>query len=145
LAEELELVRNYLQIQKIRNPELFSYHIEMEQRLSNYKCLKMLIQPIVENTVLHGFSRMQEKGFISLAVSEVQNTIIIRVSDNGCGIEKEQLKGIFSGSDPSLSHHFGLKNIQDRIQLRYGSEYGVKISSLYGEGTEVSITFPKVM
>ncbi|MFA7129710.1 MAG: histidine kinase [Sphaerochaeta sp.] len=145
LAEELELVRNYLQIQRIRNPELFSYHIDMEQRLSHYKCLKMLIQPTVENTVLHGFSRMQKKGFISLTVSEVQNKIVIKVSDNGCGIEEEQLQGIFSGTDPSPSHHFGLKNIQDRIQLRYGNEYGVTITSRHEEGTEVSISFPKVM
>jgi sensor histidine kinase YesM len=117
----------------------------MEQRLSHYKCLKMLIQPIVENTVLHGFSRMQGKGSICLAVSEIQNSIIIRVSDNGCGIEEEQMQTIFNGTDRSLSHHFGLKNIQDRIQLRYGNEYGVTISSRQGEGTEVSVTFPKVM
>lgn len=145
VKEELELVKNYLQIQSIRNPQLFSYRIVMEERLAHYTCLKMLIQPIVENTVLHGFSRMKEKGMITLTVSDTQDTIGITIVDNGCGMEEEQLQGIFNASGSSLFHHFGLKNIRDRIQLRYGSEYGVTVSSRREEGTTVSVTFPKVM
>lgn len=145
LREELELIRAYLEIQLIRIPDLFSYEITVDEEILDFKILKMILQPIVENSVIHGFAGYKNGGHI-LIEGTLQNQIVyIRISDNGKGIPKNMFSSIFTPVPTAVPKHFGLKNIQERIQLKYGERYGISIHSENGQGTEIEIRFPKTL
>ena len=155
LAEELKIVESYLYIQKVRfGPRLeVEYHIEEEAR--SVYIFKMLLQPIIENAVIHGIEPKLNVGHILIRVSLVGNSLEITVRDDGVGIEQESLDKIQKslaeeernknrpfGEIPPRSRTIGLINVNSRIRLAYGDQYGVKIASRVGEGTKVTIVLP---
>ena len=145
IHEEIDLIRNFLEIHLIKSPDLFTYNIEIDPLVLDFKILKMLLQPIVENSVVHGFSgyttggRLYVKGF-----SESDNIFII-ISDNGKGIPENILNSLFLPTSPSFPKHFGLKNIKERLQLKFGDNFHFEVSSVENKKTEVTIRFPKVL
>lgn len=145
IKEEVWLIKDYLEIQLIKSPHLFTYGIETDPELEDSKILKMLLQPLVENCVIHGFSGFAIKGHIDIRIASNKNDVKITVSDNGRGMSTSMLAQVFTTSSTAVPMHFGLKNVQDRIVLKFGSDYGLSIQSKENEGTAITVCFPKLI
>lgn len=150
LSHELELVTSYLELQKFRFEDRFNYKINVYCPIDNQKVLPFITQPIVENAFRHGIEEMGNKrsgGYISVTVMQEEDFLIIRVADNGVGIEEQILEDIKSKLAASFgeapSEHIGIINVHQRIQLIYGTAYGISISSEKDKGTIVTIRLPR--
>ena len=146
LESEVELVKSYLEIQKMRFGEKINYTIEVLSDISNYHILPLILQPIVENAFVHGLENKQGSGNIDITVKAEDNLLIILVKDDGLGIPKDKLEYLnkclddFSGNGKKS---IGISNVNQRIKLYYGEDYGIKVLSKLDEGTEVSVILPK--
>ena len=144
LKDEIEHVRNYLLIQKIRFGEHFSYYINVDQDLYQYSCLKLILQPLVENAIEHGLNDDENDGRIDINVYQAEKNIIFEVKDNGYGISEERLKTIYqSFKDDSIHEGVGLKNVYQRVKIYYGDSADLIINSIIDEGTIIRIIIPK--
>lgn len=158
VERELEHVKLYVHLQNIRYNNRFSLKIDLDDEdLLEYKTLKLILQPIIENVILHGFPEEQEECIIHIGVYESHKMLIYEVEDNGVGISKEELAHIresFSEQNyieydeqnakarQNKGRGIGLKNVHQRIQLYYGMQFGLEIKSIEGEGTEVIVKIP---
>lgn len=146
LASELELIKNYLEIQAMRFEGLVEYELNIEDNINvnEYKILPLLIQPIVENAFIHGLEEKKEKGWIKLSIFNSDECLVIEVSDNGIGIEKEKLIKINSDLDLMYDDNksIGMKNVNQRIKMYYGNQYGLKIMSELQIITVVTFKLP---
>ncbi|WP_164908514.1 cache domain-containing sensor histidine kinase [Halobacillus litoralis] len=142
IKEELEIVRNYITIQKYRYEHRLNFSLDISEVYEDSLIPKLSIQPIVENAIQHGLEEMIDECRIHLKISEVNDGLEIVVSDNGPGIEEDQLGGIYRGEIRSKSSGIGLNNINERIKMMFGDEYGLTIDSEVGVGTRVSIQLP---
>lgn len=144
LSEELKFIDMYLQIQKLRFGDQIDYEIKNETD-RDYKIIPLIIQPIVENSFIHGIEPKLGKGLISITVKDRNGDLAITVKDNGIGMEKEQLDKIrkLLVADEETTH-LGINNVHQRIRFFYGEGYGLEIESLEGEGTLVHIRVPKI-
>lgn len=142
VRDELEHVRNYLMIQHMRFKNRFTYEIEADEDVMELASVKLILQPLVENAVYHGMEFMDGDGEIRIRVYRDGEDLYMKVSDNGLGMTKEQVKGMFtdkphvkSGSGSGI----GVRNVNERIRLYFGQEYGLSIESELDEGTVVTI------
>ncbi len=144
LKEELSHVESYLDIQSMRYKDRFRFTIDLPSELENVPTIKLIIQPIVENSIYHGIKYLQEEGLITIKARDIGNgRIAITIRDNGVGMKKEVLDSILSEDNPhSQGNGIGLRNIDERIRLTYGSSFGLTIESEPDEGTAVTITIP---
>ncbi|WP_130807557.1 LytS/YhcK type 5TM receptor domain-containing protein [Senegalia massiliensis] len=140
LSTELEHVKSYLEIEQARFGDKLDIKFNIEKNLE-VKLPPLLIQPIVENSIKHGIMNKLEGGEIIISAFSKDDMTHITVEDNGEGIEDKKIKDILSGNINNKS--IGLLNVHKRIQLIYGSEYGLNIKSNKDMGTEVSILLPK--
>ena len=111
----------------------------------DYQILPLLLQPIVENAVVHGLEAVQSDGRAQLHISIKNDVLWITIRDNGCGIDPETLAQIqydISHHNPEDARSIGLYNINQRIKLRYGDEFGMQIDSIQGAGTTVTLSIP---
>jgi two-component system sensor histidine kinase YesM len=136
LEDELALVKSYIQIQKIRFDKCFEYNCILPEKLSKIKVPKLIIQPIVENAVIHGLLEMEE-GIISVKCSEKDNILFIEIIDNGRGISDEVLKDLCSDENNKLKNHIGFSNVNKIIRLSYGNQYGINVEKIKEGGTRV--------
>ena len=145
LQRDLAYTKNYLDIQKYRFGENFDYEIKAEEGLENYYVPKLIIQPVIENAIKHGYTQV-EKMIIYIRVKTVKEKLIISVYNNGKEIEKEILDEIReklkNKKAEEFKNHIGLYNIFRRIQLMYGEKYGLRILSRKNRGTSVRISLP---
>lgn len=143
VSDEIDHAASYLTIQKRRYKDKFDFHIEAQPEALGQKTLKLILQPIIENAIYHGINQIQEKGYIKISVNIEEGNIIYRVTDNGYGIKPEVLKTILD-REPMSAHSggVGLKNINERIKLCYGTGYGLEIESELDVGTTVIIRIP---
>lgn len=143
LSDEVEHAISYLTIQKMRYKNKFKYTIDLPDNLKEYQTLKLLLQPIIENAIYHGINNIPDEGLIDISVYREDNSIVYKVQDNGYGIEEKKLKNIFSNESKSKhSSGVGLKNVNERVILYYGDEYGITIESEPEVGTTVFIKIP---
>ncbi len=142
--EEVNLLKAYLDIQKFRYRNRFNYKLNYSREIENYKLLPFLIQPIIENSVVHGLKSVEEGGDISLKAEKVSGILRIIIEDNGCGMDEEQLQHVIDLNDVEDcdGQHIGIKNVHQRIKLFYGEDYGMSINSTFGKGTRVEIALP---
>ena len=146
LREASELFENYLSIQEIRFPGKFDYQINIPEELMTYMVPKFLLQPFVENSISHGLERSAGKGTLYIEGKEKNGILHFLVEDNGKGIPEEKLKDIQKVLEENTSsEYFAVSNISSLIKLKYGSEYGVTITSKYEEWTKVQIVMPANM
>ncbi len=145
IREELSLVRDYLEIQLIKAPNLFIYTIDISDDILNLKIMKMLLQPIVENAVMHGFTGYKDRRSLHIEGELAGSAVLITITDDGRGISEEAVHSIFSEGTSMIPRHFGLKNIRERIRLKYGPSFGVTVKSVPGKGTKVIVSFPKLL
>ena len=145
LEEELEHVRSYLTIQKIRYGSKLEYDITCEQSLLKHVIVKVIIQPIVENAIYHGIKNMPGPGRIEIGVSREEDGMIITVSDDGLGMDQETIDRILNPDKGDLaSESVGVRNVIERIKLNYGESYGLSYESeLYG-GTVAKLKLPLI-
>lgn len=142
LKEEIELVTSYAQIQKIRYNDRFRFDILMPQELSDCIVPKLVIQPIVENALIHGLEE-SEHGKIEVDIYQNNDdSMRIEVKDNGCGIREDIMNDINQRLWEKLPGHIGLCNIDTIIRLQYGEQYGLYVSTYQEQGTLVTITLP---
>jgi two-component system sensor histidine kinase YesM len=148
LKNELDYIETYLQIQKLRFSEKVNYSLVVEEGLNTeeHDILPLLIQPIVENAIAHGLEEVENGGLIRIEVYTVKREFLhIDISDNGCGMDAKTLQDLRNKIEtPYLNpgRNIGLYNINQRIRLCYGPQYGIIIDSTLGEGTKVSLILP---
>jgi two-component system sensor histidine kinase YesM len=150
IKEEIEHIRNYLYIQRFRHGDKYDYRIEVEPEISHYKTLKLLLQPLVENAIYHGVRLLDDhEGLITVRGYAREGTICFEVLDNGRGMSAEQVKEIngYLMGGPLLDqekHGFGLRNVNERIVLAFGKEYGLRFESEPNKGTKVFLRLPLI-
>ncbi|MWV42053.1 HAMP domain-containing protein [Paenibacillus sp. HJL G12] len=142
LEEELEHVRHYLIIQQIRFKNKFHYAIECEEEALACLTLKLILQPIVENAIHHGIEKMSDEGFIRITASLQEKRLVIKIADNGLGMTRQIMDQLLTGSVRSGGSGVGVKNVNERIRLYYGKNFGLSFESELEEGTTVTITMP---
>lgn len=147
LRNEIEHVRNYLTIQSIRYKNRFEYFIQCDEDTLNLFSIKLIIQPIVENALKHGMEFMDGDGEITIKSYIKDNFLIVDVIDNGLGMTEEQAENILKGKVNSKGNGsgIGLKNVNERIKIYFGEEYGLKIFSELDEGTTVRVYMPAIL
>lgn len=143
IAKEIEHAESYLQIQKYRYKNRFTYHFHVDSSCLEYLCNKITIQPFLENAINHGLDLMVDEGRIDVSVFPEGDDILFHVEDNGVGMSQEQIDAIMA-QGPKEHGGIGIRNVNDRLQIYFGKEYGVKISSQLDMGTCVEIRMPKV-
>ena len=146
ISEELEHVRNYLIIQQIRYKGKFEFSILVDEGIEDAPTIKLIVQPIVENAIYHGIKYLQEMGHIDIKVYRRKpGAIVLEIRDNGVGMDEEKLTKIlsFSGTHSPKGNGIGVRNVHQRVQLYYGSDFGLEISSELDVGTLVRIVIPE--
>lgn len=143
LREEEQHVRSYLHIQQVRYKDILKYRISIEGQLSGYMIPKLTLQPLVENALYHGIKMKRGQGEITVTGYEDGEDICLTVSDNGAGMEEERLRQVRAAMEHKERVGFGLATVHERLQLLFGSEYGLEITSRKGEGTVVGVRIPK--
>jgi two-component system, sensor histidine kinase YesM len=148
VRNEIEHIRNYLIIQKIRYRDILDVSFHIEEEILNYKILKLTLQPLVENAIYHGIKNKRGKGLIIIkGYFDFDGNICIEIIDNGMGIKEERLSEIRQQLAKGIplkreNGGFGMFNVQQRIRLYYGDQFGLTINSRYGEGSLVNLTIP---
>lgn len=142
LSEEIEMVRCYLEIQKFRHEERLSYEIDVAPEALSVKLLPLLIQPLVENSVIHGLERSFEGGRVRVSAELSRGGLEVVVEDNGVGIPAGKLQAIRRSLMDQEATRIGLHNVQQRLLLTYGSVSGLRIDSEQDSGTRIAFWIP---
>ena len=145
LKEEEQHIRSYLEIQQVRYRDILEYDIQIPEELYQYKILKLTLQPLVENSLYHGIKTKRGKGTIYVTGRLEDDKIYLDVKDTGIGMSEAELASLRSKiSKPckETDSGFGLANVNERIRMHYGAEYGMTIESRLGEGTWVRVVIP---
>lgn len=145
VGEELQHAGSYLDIQKYRYKNKFTSFFEVEEGIEKYRTIKLIIQPLIENAIYYGMEYMDGEGEIYIRAYTKDQELFIEVADNGPGMPEEQVAGLLTEESETRSRGsgIGLKNVHQRIQLYFGTEYGLEIESEPDEGTTVRIHLPK--
>lgn len=139
LENDLEWLKRYLYIMQIRFAEKFDVVLDIPEELLSMKVPKLFLQPFVENVLVHGFSDMKERGLLEIHAEYEEDMVVFYVEDNGCGMSQEKIEEIMGGNPDSI----GIANVNQRIKILYGQEYGAEYHSQMGEGTSVKIKLSK--
>ena len=143
IAKEIEHAESYLQIQKYRYKNQFTYEFDVDPECLSYYCNKITLQPIIENAINHGLDLMVDQGYIWVQVKQDGEDILFRVLDNGVGMSQEQLQSILQHG-PADRTGIGIKNVNDRLKIYFGRQYGLTITSEPDVGTCVEIRMPRI-
>ena len=143
IRREIEHAESYLQIQKYRYKNQFTYSFDVDPNCLDYLCNKITLQPIIENAINHGLDLMVEEGHIDVQIRPDGDDIIFRVIDDGVGMSEEKIRTVLQ-EGPSDRTGIGIKNVNDRLKIYFGQQYGLHIHSVPDEGTCVEIRMPKV-
>ena len=147
IKEEEQHISSYLAIQAMRYHDILEYDIQIDKVLYDYQILKLTLQPLVENALYHGIKYKRAKGYIHINGEKEGEVIHLTVRDNGVGMDEEELELIRKEIErpcKEAEKGFGLANVNERIHMYFGSEYGMKIYSTKGKGTLVEITIPAI-
>ena len=148
VREELEHVRSYLVIQKIRYENQFEYSFYVDPETENYFVPKLMLQPLVENALYHGIKLCDRKCILMIQVLSHGDRIEIEVLDNGAGMDAETLESVRKAMEhkgENRANSYGVVNVNDRIQILAGQEYGLRLTSEKGVGTSARIVLPKTL
>lgn len=142
IGEELDVVSNYLKIQKYRYEDMFSVEYDIDEEVKKYKILKLVLQPFVENALYHGIRPMQKSGSIYIGAKYHGDSIELIIADNGMGMTGEDVQKLTSGKTAREKNSFGIWGTIERLKILYGIEEIVTIESSPGNGTRVIIKIP---
>jgi two-component system sensor histidine kinase YesM len=149
VQNELEHVRNYLAIQKIRYRDILEFSIICDDAMGDKQMLKLLLQPLVENALYHGIKNKRGRGRLAVRGWQEDGFLCFSVDDDGIGVSSERLKDIKVqlGCEPSnsaVTDIYGLYNVNRRLALYYNNKASMEISSMYKQGTSVSFRLPEI-
>lgn len=145
IAYEIEHTRLYLKILQVRYKDKFNVIWQIDDEILNYKILRITLQPIVENAIYHGIKPKRENGTVTITGRAEEGNIILEVMDDGVGMTEEYVEKLNAGMKPRYimdEKHIGIGNVNQRIKLIYGTEYGVTVKSEPREGTTIRIIIP---
>ena len=148
IKEEEKHISSYLQIQEMRYRDILEYDIQLDQVIYKYQILKLTLQPVVENALYHGIKYKRAKGCIHIHGEKEGDIIRLTVRDDGVGMDEdelEQLRQQIEKPCQETEKGFGLANVNERIHMYFGPEYGMKIQSQKGKGTTVEIVIPAIL
>ena len=145
VREEYELIKVYLNLQSVRFEGVFDYTLDFPEEVMDLRIPKLLMQPLVENCVVHGIDSSKSKMHIDAGIKSMDGHIHIYVNDTGKGIPPEVLEKLpagLVGEDTAPTSHFAMRNINERLRFLFGDDYRFDISSALGSGTKIEISFP---
>ncbi len=140
--EELYIVNSYLTIQKYRFDDKFHFQMDISSGVTKYKIPKLILQPLLENTFKHVVESSIDVSKIELRAFQVEDRLFIRIEDNGPGIDPDIIQKVQEGKVKPKGTGIGLNNIDNRIKLYAGEQYGLKIENLSGNGTAITVVLP---
>ncbi|WP_041048464.1 sensor histidine kinase [Gordoniibacillus kamchatkensis] len=140
MKKELDHVENYLQIQSFRYKDKLEYDIQMDPSLKNALVMPLILQPLVENALEHGIAKMSKGGKVSVNVTKEGDRVVLSVFNTGNGIDIEKAKKLLQS--PDSSEHLGMRNVDQRIKMAFGPEYGIRFSPSQREGALVLVYIP---
>lgn len=152
VRDEIQQINNYIRIQQLRFPDKISIEYYVQDRLFNFKILKFLLQPLVENAIYHGIERKKSKGHIKIFIEEKDEVFDIKIEDDGVGMDEEKLKELNANLDVRDEIQMadddygslGIKNVHYRIQSYYGRQFGLKVFSNEYGGISVKMVIPVI-
>ena len=145
VSQEVEYARGYLTIQKMRYKDKLEFEISVDPSILNIPLIKLVLQPVIENAIYHGLKYKESKGLLQVKGFMKDGNAVLQVIDNGVGMDEETLAHIYDRHKVNYhSNGVGVYNVQKRLQLYYGSEYGITYESKKGEGTTATITIPGI-
>ena len=146
LETELEHTASYVELMKMKYGDRLRFTVLVNESGINFQVVKLILQPLVENAVLHGFCMEREGLAITVSVKESEEDFLLIVEDNGKGIAGERLeeirKELAAETGREREERIGLKNVHTRVRLAFGAAYGLEIESFEGKGTRVMIKMP---
>ncbi|WP_039838439.1 cache domain-containing sensor histidine kinase [Paenibacillus sonchi] len=145
LKQELDMVRCYLEIQQFRYEERLKYHFIVDPAIESLSMPPLIIQPLVENAVIHGLDNTLEGAVVTVEIRYEQDHAVFTITDNGVGITRDRLEQIritLETQEEQEGARIGLRNVHDRLKLSYGEKYGLTIESHPSEGTRISFRIP---
>lgn len=143
IGQEIEYARGYLTIQKMRYKDKLEFWIEVEPSILNIRLIKLVLQPVIENAIYHGLKYKESRGLLLVKGFMINGNAVLQVIDDGVGMDQETLDHIYERHKVDYhSNGVGIYNVQKRLQLYYGNEYGIVYESKPGEGTTATITIP---
>ncbi len=146
LAEEEQHIKSYLEIQQMRYRDLMEYEIDIPKQLKKYILPKLTLQPLVENALYHGIKISRRKGYIIVTCRAQDDCLVLEVSDDGSGMTKQRLEEVQVSLKDGGREGFGLRTVNQRIQLLFGKKYGLTVESTADIGTRVTVIIPmKIM
>jgi len=143
LQHELEHVVSYLSIQKMRYGDKLDFTVDVEKPILETPVLKLLLQPIVENALYHGIKERDGPGTIVIEGRREGTRVLIRVKDDGVGMDAEKVASLLVGGQGEGLDHIGLNNVHERIRLHFGEDFGLSFESAPDQGTTVTISLPR--
>ena len=145
IRQELEWLKNYVFLQQIRLKNSFRYEVNADPEILDCKIHKLILQPFIENAIVHGFDGVAREHFLSIRLEPQKDDICITIKDNGKGIEPSLVDEINCKMFRSMDRgsHIGMENVISRLRMYYGEEANVKVSSIMGEETEVILLLPR--
>ena len=144
LGQEMEYVKNYLTIQKMRYQDKLEYTIEVDPQVRHVMIVKLVLQPIVENAIYHGIKYKGSKGTLRIRAFAESEDVCIVIEDNGIGMDDTALNIIFDETQKIHKQNgVGVPNVQKRLKLYYGDKYGITYESKVGIGTRATIRIPQ--
>ena len=142
VAKEIEYVRCFVEIERIRRVQPFSFEVELAPGVEDCLTLRLIVQPLVENALFHGMERCSGPGYIRVRGFIEGTDLLIEVADNGTGMDGETLNKLRAGSITQTSRGIGVRNVRERLRLCYGDGYDLSFSSEFGSGTVVRVRQP---
>jgi two-component system sensor histidine kinase YesM len=145
IFNEIEHIKNYLTIQKMRYKSKLDFEINVDKSILSYKLIKIILQPLVENSIYHGIRNNAGKGHIQITGIRKGDRILLQVIDNGIGMSPEEIHNIYQKDRTSAKGSgIGVQNVDQRIKLHFGDPYGLHFESELGKGTTVNIWLPVI-
>lgn len=148
IKDEERHIRSYLEIQQIRYRDILDFDIDIDEDIYECKILKMTLQPLVENSLYHGIKCKRGKGKIEVRGYREGDKIVLTVSDNGVGIDEDTLEKLrvnINRPCKETENGFGLANVNERIHVNFGFDYGITIDSVVNEGTNIRLEIPVII
>lgn len=142
LRQEIEYLKKYVAIQKFRFGDRFILYYEIEESLMEFQVFRLMLQPLVENSILHGIRYISGRGYIKLQIFSRRGRVYFRVIDNGEGMSKEECRRLREDIKVNQTAHIGLSNVNSRLLLHFGEESGIRIRSKKGMGCVMEFSLP---
>jgi len=145
LRQEIQYIENYIELMKMKFNDKLSMEYDIDDELMDQEVIKIMLQPVIENSLIHGIEPMNGAGRILVRARLEDDHILLTVEDNGVGISPEKLQELetrLAAGSEELPERIGIKNVHDRIRLQYGEPYGIQIHSKVHEGTTVAFLLP---